>query len=171
MRVFDHIVQQRGAKRGDVQPQIRQDVRHFQGMRKVGFAGLAHLRLCCSAAKSNARRSNSTSSSGRFWRTLPAERQSAPAGRGRPASACSPHQPGRRAGLSDSRHRRIVGPTGTGSATRPTGTRCMRCRGDLRLRSLADEKQRRPEECSGRREFRSRRSVRTSLQLPRPASA
>ncbi len=43
-RVFDHVVQQRGAKRGDVQLHVRQDVRDFQGMRKVGIAGLAQLR-------------------------------------------------------------------------------------------------------------------------------
>ncbi len=37
-RILDHIVQQRGAERGDVQLHIRQDVRDFEGMRKVGIA-------------------------------------------------------------------------------------------------------------------------------------
>ena len=43
-RVLDHIVQQGGAQRRDVQLHVRQDVRHFQGMRQVGIAGLAQLR-------------------------------------------------------------------------------------------------------------------------------
>ena len=40
-RVLDYVVQQRGAKRGDVQLHVREDVRDFQGMRKVGVARLA----------------------------------------------------------------------------------------------------------------------------------
>ena len=43
-RVLDHVVQQRGAERRDVQLHVRQDVRDFQGMRKVGIARLAQLR-------------------------------------------------------------------------------------------------------------------------------
>ena len=42
-RVFHDVVQQRGAERGDVQLHVREDVRDFQGMRKVGVAGLAQL--------------------------------------------------------------------------------------------------------------------------------
>ncbi len=37
-RVLDHVVQQRRAERDDVQLHVRQDVRDFQGMRKVGVA-------------------------------------------------------------------------------------------------------------------------------------
>jgi hypothetical protein len=43
-RVLDHVVQKRGAERRDVQLHVRQDVRDFQGMRKVRVARLAQLR-------------------------------------------------------------------------------------------------------------------------------
>ena len=43
-RVLDHVVQERGAERRDVQLHVRQDVRDFQGMRQVGVARLAQLR-------------------------------------------------------------------------------------------------------------------------------
>jgi hypothetical protein len=37
-------VQQRRTQRGDIELHVRQDVRDFQGMRKVGIARLAQLR-------------------------------------------------------------------------------------------------------------------------------
>ena len=42
-RVLDHVVQERGAERRDVQLHVRQNVRDFQGMRQVGVARLAQL--------------------------------------------------------------------------------------------------------------------------------
>jgi len=42
--VLHHIVQQGGAKRRNVELHVRQDVRHFEGMREVRVAGLAQLR-------------------------------------------------------------------------------------------------------------------------------
>jgi len=42
--VFHYIVQQGGAKRRNVQLHVRQDVRHFEGMREVRVSGLAQLR-------------------------------------------------------------------------------------------------------------------------------
>ena len=44
-RVFDDVMQQGGAECGDVEPQVRQDVRYFERMRKIGFTGFADLRL------------------------------------------------------------------------------------------------------------------------------
>ena len=43
--ILHHVVQQSGAERGDVQPQVRQDMSHFQGMGEVRFARFAQLRL------------------------------------------------------------------------------------------------------------------------------
>ena len=43
VRVFDDVMQQRGAERRDVQLHVREDVRDFEGMREVGLAGLAQL--------------------------------------------------------------------------------------------------------------------------------
>ena len=43
--VFDHVVQQGRAKRRDIQLHVREDVRYFHGMGKVGLAGEARLRL------------------------------------------------------------------------------------------------------------------------------
>ena len=43
--VFDDVVEERGAKRGHVELHVRQQVRHFDGMREVGLAGKARLRL------------------------------------------------------------------------------------------------------------------------------
>ena len=43
--VFDDVVQQRGAERGHVELHVREQMRHFERMRKIGLAGKAHLRL------------------------------------------------------------------------------------------------------------------------------
>ena len=43
--VFDHVVKKRGAERGDVELHVREEVRDFDGMRKVGLAGKARLRF------------------------------------------------------------------------------------------------------------------------------
>ena len=43
--VFDYVVKQRGAQRGHVQPHVREQMSDFHGMRKVGLAGAARLRL------------------------------------------------------------------------------------------------------------------------------
>jgi len=43
VRILDHIVQQGGTKRRDVQFHVRQDVRDFQRMRKIRVARLAEL--------------------------------------------------------------------------------------------------------------------------------
>ena len=44
-RVFDDVVEQRGAQRGHVEPHVRQQVRDFEGMREVGLARKPRLRL------------------------------------------------------------------------------------------------------------------------------
>ena len=44
-RVFDHIVQQRGADRGHVELHVREEMRHFERMREVRLARKAELRL------------------------------------------------------------------------------------------------------------------------------
>ena len=43
--VFDDVVQQRGAQCGNVEPHVREQVRHFDGMREERLAGEARLRL------------------------------------------------------------------------------------------------------------------------------
>ena len=43
--VFDDVVKKRGAQRGHVELHVREQMRHFDGMRKVGLAGEARLRF------------------------------------------------------------------------------------------------------------------------------
>ena len=43
--VFDDVVEDRGAERGDVELHVREQVGDFDGMRQVGLAGKARLRL------------------------------------------------------------------------------------------------------------------------------
>ena len=44
-RVFDDVVQQRGAQRGHIELHVREDVRYFDRMRKERLAGKARLRF------------------------------------------------------------------------------------------------------------------------------
>ena len=44
-RVFDDVVKKRGAERSDVELHVREEMRHFDGMREVRLAGKAGLRL------------------------------------------------------------------------------------------------------------------------------
>ena len=156
-RVFDDVVQQRGAQRGDVQPQIGQDVRDFQGMGKVGLAGLARL-LAGGARRQNQRRAAAGSdlrpggSGGRF----PAARRIAPAGCGQPSAVLpAATGSGRLPGLSTVFHGlRIVGPRGNRAPAksenmRASGCGCF-CSNYRQSSSL--QKQRRPGGAPGRPE-------------------
>ncbi len=44
-RVLDHVVEQAGHDRDDVEAHVRENVRNFKRMDEVGLAGMAHLSL------------------------------------------------------------------------------------------------------------------------------
>ena len=96
MRVFDDVVQQRGAERGDVEPQVRQDVRDFQGMREIRLAGFAHLRLVLLGGKIERAAQQLEVFARAVLPHLSRARQSAPARSRSAERLCRSCKPGRR---------------------------------------------------------------------------
>jgi len=70
MRVSSTTSCEGGAKRRNIQLHVRQDVRHFEGMREVRISGLAQFARVLFGGEFEDRRSSSISPAGRVCRTF-----------------------------------------------------------------------------------------------------